>query len=164
MKQIAYLSMVFLPASFVAVCLHFESFWVYYQISLECFWNERERDRARYQGLHTTLCCDHHWIYASQRVGDYCLPEQVYFPAGCDILEATGLACVPPPATFWKGSICANDTRHVRRRYRIGANDARAPANKVYLFCCCCFFSSVLFMCSTDNHQTPDIRRSDGSL
>ena len=52
MKQIAYLSMVFLPASFVAVRLFFffqAKFRTYLIINIiECFRDERARDRTKY--------------------------------------------------------------------------------------------------------------------
>lgn len=125
MKQIAYLSMVFLPATFVSVCLQFKKVIFTFIINLhqkESFQYERARDRARYQWHHITLLCDHRCVYTPHHMGDYCFPEQIQFPVGCDFLAATGLACILFPPNVWQGSICANGGRFVRTRNRPNAN------------------------------------------
>ena len=97
MKQITFLSVVFLPAYLVAVCLQVFSY-LLIQSLIEIFWNEHARDRARCQWHCSTVHCDRSCIYTRHSVGAWCCPEQIYIPGGYDFLAATGLAstfCLP---------------------------------------------------------------------
>ena len=81
MKQIAYLTMVFLPATFAAVRLNFYSFFLIIEKYLPgFFWYERERDNAFHQWNPLGILCSGYPTHTCYCLGHRRGPEQVYIP------------------------------------------------------------------------------------
>ena len=100
MKQIAYLTMVFLPASFVAVSQTFslQLGVPLIRFSLDRIWDERERNCPRLSRNPRELPGQFVVLDLRHSLDYYRLPEQTLLPSKYTVMETVGLALCPDQA------------------------------------------------------------------
>lgn len=107
MKQIAYLTMTFLPAAFVAV-RHPPSLSPLTPLThpVEHLQHERIRDRSNDESHPRAVHSRRHPPHLRHYLDNHCLPEQTHFPGECVVLDTAWLANFDVEAGVWPGSVC----------------------------------------------------------